>query len=216
MTDKQLQENVLAALNWDPSIDVADVGVTVGKGIVTLRGDVRTFTEKAAAERVALGVYGVKAVANDLTVRISTGLTRTDSDIALAAVNALKWNSQVPADRIHVAVSNGWITLKGNLDWHYQREASARMVRDLVGVVGVINDITVQPRISVTDVESKIEAALKRSAEIDARRIHVGATDGKVVLTGNVRSWAERQVAEQAAWAAPGVNDVEDRLAIVP
>jgi len=216
MTDKQLQDNVQAALDWEPSIDITDVGVTVDQGVVTLRGDVRSYSEKASAERVALGVYGVKAVANDLRVRIATSRDRTDSDIALAAVNALKWNSLVPADKISVSVSQGWVTLKGDLDWNYQKEAADRVVRDLIGVVGVSDNMTVRPRVSVVDIESKIEAAFKRSAEIDARRIHVGATDGKVVLTGNVRSWTERREAERVAWSAPGVKAVEDRIAIVP
>jgi osmotically-inducible protein OsmY len=217
MTDRQLQENVQAALDWEPSVDVAGVGVTVEKGVVTLRGDIKTYAEKATAERAALGVYGVKAVANDLNVRIGTGLERTDSDIALAAVNALKWNTQVPAgEKVTVTVRQGWVTLKGEVDWNYQRDTAGRVVRDLIGVVGVTNSITVRPRVSVMDVESKIEAALKRSAEVDARRINVGVSDGKVVLTGNVRSWAEREEARRAAWAAPGVKDVDDRIAVVP
>ena len=216
MTDRQLQENVQGALDWDPSIDIADVGVTVDQGVVTLRGVVKTFTEKAAAERVALGVYGVKALANDLKVKILNGREQTDSDIALAAVNALKWNTLVPPDKVAVTVSSGWITLKGDLDWQYQREAAGRAVRDLIGVVGVTNNINVRQKVRVADVESKIMMALKRSAEVDARRIHVGATDGKVVLTGNVRSWAERQEAERAAWSAPGVTVVDDRIAVVP
>jgi osmotically-inducible protein OsmY len=216
MTDRQLQEDVQQALDWEPSVDTADIGVTVEKGVVTLRGDVKTYTEKSGAERVALGVYGVKAVANDLNVRIGTGLERTDSDIAAAAVNALKWNSQVPADKLHVSVSRGLVTLKGEVDWNYQRDTAGRLVRDLLGVVGVTNNISVRPHVSIAGVESKIEAALKRSAEIDARRIHVGVSDGKVILSGNVRSWAERQEARRAAWAAPGVRDVEDRIAVVP
>jgi osmotically-inducible protein OsmY len=216
MTDRQLQENVQEALDWEPSVDTEDIGVTVEKGVVTLRGDVKSFAEKTGAERVALHVYGVKAVANDLNVRIGNALTRTDSDIALAAVNALKWNSQLPAEKIAVTVRQGWVTLKGEVDWNYQRDTAARVVRELLGVVGVENALTVKPRVSVADVESKIEAALKRSAEIDARRINVGVTDGKVVLSGNVRSWAEREEARRAAWAAPGVRDVDDRISVVP
>jgi osmotically-inducible protein OsmY len=216
MTDRTLQEQVQEALDWEPSVETEDIGVTVEQGVVTLRGDVKSYAEKTSAERVALGVYGVKAVANDLNVRIGSALTRTDSDIALAAVNALKWNSQVPAGKITVTVRQGWVTLKGEVDWNYQRDTAARVVRELLGVIGVENAITVKPRVSVEDVESKIEAALKRSAEVDARRIHVGVTDGKVVLSGNVRSWAEREEARRAAWAAPGVKDVDDRISVVP
>jgi osmotically-inducible protein OsmY len=216
MTDKELQQHVRNALDWDPSVDVADVGVTVDNGIVTLHGDIKSYTEKVNAERVALGVYGVKAVANDLNVRIATGGQRTDSDIAAAAVNAFKWSSQVPADRVSVVVSNGWITLKGEVDWYFQKDAAGRAVRDLLGVVGVSNNITVRPHVNVADVKAQIEAALKRSAEVDARRINVTATDGKIVLSGNVHSWAERREAVDAAWAAPGVRAVDDRMAIVP
>ena len=216
MTDRELQRHVDDALGWEPSFDAADIGVSVDNGVVTLRGDVATYAAKSAAERVALAVYGVKAVANDLNVRLSGQYERTDSDIAQAAVSALQWNTLVPANRISVAVSNGWLTLKGNLDWQYQKEAAARAVRDLTGVRGVSNEIVVQPPVSAGDVQAKIEAAFKRSAEIDARRIAVTAQDGKVILTGNVRSWAERQEAERAAWAAPGVTRVEDRLSVTP
>lgn len=216
MTDRELQENVQKALDWEPSVDAAEIGVSVDNGIVTLRGDIKMYAEKAAAERVALRVYGVKAVANDLAVRLGKGLQRTDSEIAQAAVNVLKWKSQLPAGQITVAVANGWVTLKGAVDWNYQREAAAKAVRDLTGVLGVMNDISVRSHVSVTDIQSRIQAALTRSAEVDARRINVATLDGKVILSGNVRSWAEREEAKHAAWAAPGVRDVEDRMAIVP
>ena len=216
MTDRQIQEDVQQALAWEPSVDAADIGVTVEKGVVTLRGDIQSFAEKEAAERVALGVYGVKAVANDLAVRLGAERKRTDSDIAQAIVSALRWSASVPHDKIDVAVTNGWVKLSGKVDWDYQRSAAGRIVRDLTGVVGVSNAISVEPHVSVADVQSKIVAALKRSAEVDARRINVAASDGKVVLTGNVHSWFERDQARRAAWAAPGVNNVEDRLMIVP
>lgn len=216
MTDKELKRHVDDALNWEPSFDAADVGVSVDNGVVTLRGDVASYTARSTAERVTLHVYGVKAVANDLNVRLPGEYQRTDSDIAQAAASALQWNTVVPANRVSVAVSSGWVTLKGNLDWQYQKDAAARAVRDLTGVRGVNNTITVQPLVRTAEVEDKIEAAFKRSAEIDARRISVTAEDGKVILTGNVRSWAERQEAERVAWAAPGVTQVDDRLSITP
>jgi len=216
MTDRELQELVQNALAWEPRVDAEDVGVTVDSGIVTLRGDIKSYAEKTAAEHVALGVYGVKAVANDLTVRLGQGLTRTDTEIAQAAVSALKWNIEIPKDRVTVAVSDGWVTLEGTVDWNYQRETAAQVVRGLTGVLGVFNSITVKPHVKVTDVQTKIQAALKRSAEVDARRINVAALDGKVVLSGNVHSWAEREEARHAAWAAPGVREVEDHMVIVP
>ena len=216
MTDKDLKQQVQNALDWEPSLDASDVGISVTEGVVTLRGYVRTYAEKQTAERVALRVFGVRAVANDLDVRLPTSFERTDTEVAQAAVSALSWNSVVPAGRVTVTVADGWITLQGNVPWQYQKDAAGRSVRDLFGVKGVINSIVVEPQVKPTDVRDKIEAAFRRSAEVDARRINVNATDGKIVLTGNVRSYAERQEAERAAWAAPGVKQVEDRLLIVP
>ena len=216
MSDRDLQQLVQDALDWEPSIDPAHISVSAENGIVTLRGDVRTYSEKATAERVALGVYGVKAVATDVTVRLGDDGMRTDTDIAQAVVLALRWNTMVPEKDISVSVSDGWVTLKGRVKWEYQRAAAANAVRDLTGVRGVTNAIAVEPHVSALDVKSKIEAALTRSAEIDARRINVAVTDSRVILSGNVHSWFERDEARRAAWAAPGVKEVEDHITVVP
>ena len=216
MTDRHLQEQVQNALDWEPSVDAADIGVSVENGVVTLRGDVKTYAEKAAAERVALKVYGVKAVANDVNVRLGDGEQRTDTDIAQAVLAALRWNTMVPKDKVTVAVANGWVTLAGTVDWEYQRQAAANAIRYLAGVRGVVNTVAIKPHVSVGDVKGKIENALKRSAEVDARRINVAVSDGTVTLSGNVHAWFERDEARRAAWSAPGVRAVDDRIAVVP
>jgi osmotically-inducible protein OsmY len=217
MTNRELRARVLEALDWEPSVDSSDLDVSVAdEGVVTLRGRVRSQPQKVAAERVTLGVYGVRGVANDLVVVLTPLYERTDTDIAQAAVEALRWNSLVPPNRIAVAVSNGRVTVTGTVDWQYQKNAADRAVRSLTGVRDVSNEIVITPEMKATDVQAKIEDAFRRSAEIDARRINVETHDGHVTLTGHVHSWLERQEAMRAAWAAPGVTHVADHLVVVP
>jgi osmotically-inducible protein OsmY len=213
--DLDLRRDILAELEWEPSLDAAEIGVTAHEGIVTLTGAARSYTEKLNAEHAVRRVRGVKAIANDIEVRLPGHAERTDTDIAAAAVGALKWKASVPQDRIEVTVTKGWITLEGEVDWQYQSDAALVAVHHLVGVKGVTNLITVQQRVSATEVKSRIEAAFLRSAELDARNVRVETRGGKVTLRGDVHSWSERQEAERTTWAAPGVVQVENLIAIV-
>jgi osmotically-inducible protein OsmY len=215
-SDKELQDDVLDELRWEPAVNAAHIGVSARQGVITLTGHVPSFAEKYAAEQAAECVYGVKAVANELDVKLPGSSKRGDEDIAAACVRALEANYAVPDGRIKAVVRDGTVVLDGEVDWEYQRRAADSAVRYLTGVVGVANNIKITPHVSPRDVKDKIEAALKRSAEIDARRISIKIEDGKVILHGNVRSRAERMEAQRAAWGAPGVTDVENAITVVP
>jgi osmotically-inducible protein OsmY len=213
-TDAQIQADVLAELKWEPRVMPNEIGVIVKDGVVTLTGWVDSYTKRWAAEDAAHRVRGVKAVANDIEVRLSPDDQRTDADIAAAAVRALEWDAFVPIDKLDVTVSKGWVTLKGEVDWQYQRDDAERVVRRLTGVKGVSNLITIRARPTPEEIKKKIEDALLRTAEIDAKQITVEVDGSKVILKGTVRSWAEREEAERQAWAAPGVTEVDNRITI--
>jgi len=211
----ELQRRVIEELDWEPSIDAAHVGVAVtGQNVVTLTGNVSSYAEKIAAERAAKRVTGVKAVANDLEVRPAFPSQRNDTELAKAALNALEWDIAVPHDKIKVRVSSGVVALEGEVNFQFQRSAAEEAVRRLIGVKAVTNLMTLKPTVSPADIKNRIEAALRRSAEIDAKNIQVETKDGGVVLRGKVRSWIEREEAERAAWAAPGVRNVDDELRV--
>ena len=215
-TDSKLQSDIQAELRADPRVADAGIGVAVKDGVVTLTGNVPTYAQKYAAERAAERVSGVRAIAEELEIKLPTALERTDTDIAHAAANMLTWDIEVPDDKVKVKVENGWVTLDGEADWQYQKSAAERAVRYLTGVRGVSNLIRIKPRVSTYDVSQHIKDALRRTAETDANRIQVEAQSGKVTLRGSVRSWAERQDAERAAWTASGVTAVDDKLMISP
>jgi osmotically-inducible protein OsmY len=215
-SDTQLQKDVLDELRWEPSISEKEIAVAVKDGVVTLSGYVQTYAQKRAAEYAVAKVAGVKAVAEDIQVKLPTSTKRSDTEIAHAVINALKWDTEVPDEIIKAKVENGWVTLNGALDFFYQKSAAERCVRFLTGVKGVTNLVSVKRGVTTHKVTENIEAALKRRAEIDAGTIKVDALDGKVTLKGSVHSWLELKEAENAAWATPGVWAVDDRLAVVP
>lgn len=214
--DTELKHDVETELQWEPSVNEAHIGVIAKDGIVTLTGHVPSFMEKYTAEKTTKRVYGVKAVVNEMEVRLRGDQSRTDEVIAQDCLNSLKFNYSVPEEKIKVVVVHGWVTLEGEVEWQYQRAAAMNSVRDLRGVKGVTNGISIKARISPVDVKKKIEAAFLRSAEIDASRVRVESQDGKAVLSGTVRSWAEREEAQHAAWAAPGVTAVENNITVAP
>ena len=213
----KLQHDVQEELEWEPSVDAARIGVAATQpGVVTLTGTVATYVEKISAERAAKRIAGVRAVANDIEVQPIGSMKRTDTDIAQAVLRALEWDIAVPHEKIKARVDDGWVTLEGEVALQFQRAAAENALRRLSGVRGVINQIRLQVRPSVqpAEVKDRIEAALRRSAEIDARGIQVDAKDSMITLRGKVRTWAERDEAERAAWGAPGVLAVKDELIV--
>lgn len=214
MTDLELRRNIMAALEFEPSIDASHIGVAVENGVVTLSGHVRNYAEKLAAERVVQAVKGVRGVAQEIEVRYSGEKQTSDDEIAKRALSIIAWDATVPDDKVKVVVSSGFVTLSGEVEWNYQKTAAETAVRKLSGVRGVSNMITVRPSASTFDIKRRVEDALKRNAEIEASGIRVDVSGGRVTLEGRVHSWHERNVAERAAWAASGVSMVEDRIAI--
>jgi osmotically-inducible protein OsmY len=215
-TDALIQADVISELKWDPSVDTRKIGVSVRDGIVTLNGNVNSFVEKLSAERVAGRVAGVRAIAQEIKVVLPQSYEHDDSDIAEAVVNALEWNVMVPHDRVKVTVQDGMVILTGEVDWAYQRDAAYEATCCLVGVKGITNQITVKPSASSEGIKTKIESALNRHSSLDARSLTVEAVGSKIILSGSVHSWIEKQEAESAAWAAPGVSNVENKITVSP
>lgn len=215
-SDLEIQRDVLNELKWEPQVSAAHVGVSVKEGVVTLTGHLESLAEKDAAERAAKRVAGVRAVANEIEVKLPESSRRSDEDIARDAVHALYSRLFVPADRIKVTVSKGWVTLEGQVKWGFQKNLAEKAVRKVRGVVGVSNYITVTPGVSPDEVKSRIEDALKRSAAVDASRITVEVQGHRVILRGRVRSWAEKEEAEQTAWSAPGISEVDNQIVVEP
>ena len=212
--DSDIKRDVEDELRWDPDIDATDIGVAAHNGVVTLSGFVRSYAQKTQAERDAKRVAGVVGVANDIEVRLPVLDQRPDPEVARDAVNALKAELPFSSENIKVVVRDGWLTLEGTVEWNYARERAENSVKRVRGVKGVMNAITLKPKVAPQEIRRKIEDALRRSAEIDASRITVETNGSEVILRGTVKSWAEREEAERAAWAAPGVARVDNRITI--
>ena len=214
MGDKLIRQNVIDELDFEPSVDAAHIGVAVDKGIVTLTGHVGTYAQRVAAEKAVRKVRGVRGVIEEIQVRFAGETPPRDEDLARRAVQMLDWSVTVPRNAGQVQVQGSWVTLSGKVDWQYQKEEAYRSIRRLAGVIGIINKVEVSPKSSMPEIRSKIMAALKRNAELEADAIKVTVKDAKVILEGKVNAWHERRLAENAAWSAPGVRAVDDRLTL--
>lgn len=214
MNDLSLRQDIVDELEFEPSVDAAHIGVAVECGVVTLTGHVSTYDQKATAEDVVRRVKGVKGIAQEIEVRPLGANQTADDEIAKRALESLRWNTLVPQDSIQIKVQSGWVTLTGTVGWHYQMAAAEKTVSSLAGVRGFNNSIEVKPHASAADVKKRIEDALKRNAEVEAKGIRVNVSGGKVTLEGKVNAWAERRAAERAAWSAPGVQSVEVLLTV--
>lgn len=212
--DKDLRVHVLDELDWAPNVNADDVGVAVSDGVVTLTGHVPSYAQKRGAERAAFRVAGVRGVANDLEVQLPEEHERSDTDITKAALHAIEWHTQLPAEKIKVKVDDGWLTLEGTVDWNYQRTRAEETVRHLMGVQGVSNQLTVKSRPMPGDVRQRIRKALERQAGEEVDRLSITVEDGTVTLRGTVESWADFEDIEQAVWAAPGVTRVKNNLQV--
>lgn len=213
-SDTQIQKDVMDELKWEPWLTASEIGVAVKNGIVTLSGQVDSFSKKLLAEKAAKRVVGVKAVAEDIHVGLSPSYRKTDAEIADAVLNALKWHTAVQEEEIKIKVEDGAVRLEGEVEWDYQRISAKSAIENLAGVQSVINLITVKPKIKASDIQEKINNAFIRSATIDAEKVTVEVSGSKVILNGKVRSFAEKEDAERAAWNAPGVTSLESNLAI--
>lgn len=213
MTDKEIQENVMKELDWDPEVNSSEVGVAVEDGIVTLSGQVSSYWVKKATERAAKRVKGVKGIAQEISVAY-VGMVPTDKDIAESAVHSLKWDTTIPDEAVTVKVENGWVTLEGEVNWYFQKVAAENAIETMKGVKGVNNLITVKPRVQASIVKSTIKTALERRADIEADQIEVLTENNTVTLRGNVKTWSERAEVQKAAWSAPGVTRVDNQLVV--
>jgi osmotically-inducible protein OsmY len=213
-TDLELQKDVIEELKWESSIKASDIGVSVSNGVVTLSGYVDSFTKKKAAENAALRVAGVSAVAEDIVVRIGATDKKSDTEVAQAIITAIRWNNIIDENKIKVKVESGWVTLEGEVEWSFEKNAIEHTIENLIGVRGVSNLITISSKLKTTDIKQKITAAFHRSATLDANNIIVDSVGNTVILRGVVRSYAEKQDALRVAWNAPGVTKVDNKLIV--